>query len=880
MSLLFDSNFMMASANADSFLKVSMGTKSASTGSGEKRYRSRSRYGTVIEKLQAGDYFGHRALCQRDEAGLFSVFVDEPLELLGIRAEIFTEMFLQQFQEEFRSKAEFLSRVRFFSGWSPHLIRQLVFTLREKKYHPGECIFRQDVPTHCLYLVKSGSIKLSTHCSRKPPDEVMEKIEPERDFLGEILEEGKPSPPKEPQISSISKVSLLNGNVVSRVSLTAGVSQLIKESRSTLSLPSLAHRRKSSLPLAAHLDIAKNKAKQNESRKKQKQSKMPVHLLGFKLREPRPDSNIEICNLGPGELLGDIEALCELKHHLFNAVCMTTTVVYEVNLFHIEQLLHKKAPRTLYCILRHIMQKVESWHSRHKYVQFFEPIGVLLGQVDKKLTKEGANKPIRHQHNYDAGTLALMATRSLGKPIPSANSKARARTLPDNSGELNSRPFSSLYGGGKCSSQTGTNRRRQSIPAYLFLNGTLSPPSREPKQVVVINSNSAMHCLRQSNTALPRLVKTKKFSFDSPPPRSYHSKPNLMSSAKFVIPPPSPYPCQENKSLFNHSFEQQLKEDNPEGDHNNGIEEITLTSGDSPPPIHGERQRCSSADVHQVCAKPTLSIRPKTADPIFKKTPPSTPILPNMGRDEVEDIPRQNCRLSTVVPVQGNPPEVPATPIVMIPMATTSEVDVMEKACDVVTRSATEEEMDPREMEGASSQQESQASAGEAVLHETPTNAHDNGLSSNNGLQKQVNPELPCPKSQAIPEPETATVVGKEGVDIRPGITSSVDAAECKPQDSKINIEASKLDDLETTLPKEYARLQHNRSTMMKPSNPAACIAADAEMSGEEICTCDCAITASAVRRDEKLNHDMLISLAYRSLPVSYYAAHVGYQTR
>lgn len=223
MSLLFDPNYHtnMAAANADSLLKDAMRTKTGSTG--EKRYRSRSRYGTEVEKLEAGDFFGHNALLQRDGASLHSAFVNEPLELLAVKADIFAHVLLRLFQEDFCAKAEFLSRLEFFSGWSPHLIRQVVFTLREKKHHAGECIFRQDIPTRSLYLVKSGSVKLSTHCSRKPPDELIQKIEPEKDHLAEILAEGQPPPQKELPFESLSKISLISG--LSRVSLVSNMSQ-------------------------------------------------------------------------------------------------------------------------------------------------------------------------------------------------------------------------------------------------------------------------------------------------------------------------------------------------------------------------------------------------------------------------------------------------------------------------------------------------------------------------------------------------------------------------------------------------------------------------------------------------------------------------------
>lgn len=886
----------MAAANADSFLKGSMGTKGASISgnTGEKKYRSRSRYGNEIEKLQAGDFFGHKALSQRDEAALCSSFVDEPLELLAVKADVFTEIFLQSFQEDFRLKAEFLSNIEFFSGWSPHLIRQLIFTLKEKKYHPGDCVFRQDIPTHCLHIVKSGSIKLSTHGSRKPPDEVIQKIEPEWDFLGEILAEGKPSHPNEQQIASISKVSLVSG--VSKVSLVSGV-QLIKESQSTLNVQALATRRRSSFTPATLLKVAKSNLKQNENNKKE--FKMPVHLLGFKLPAPSPETTIEICNIGPGEFLGDIEAMCDLKHHLFNAVCMTTTVVYEVDLFHIEQLLHKRAPRTLYCILQYIVQKVEAWHSRHKSIQFFKPLTTVLNQVEKRLTTEGANKPIRRQHNYDACTLALMATRSLGKPILSANTAAIRNcksTAPGHSSDLNCRPFSALYGCARSSSPITTGdalQRRHSIATNLFTNRVQSSSSSmlpEPELPVVPNSSSGFdslrHCFGKTSKTMPRPIKARKFSFDSPPPRLYHIKPNLIST-RFPIPPPSPYPIDEDQRPAG-LFRQNPKNDYLEGDEM--IETIRLAR-ESPPP--NKRQRCKSANVRQVSAKPELPFRPKSASPLSIRGTPTissnintplqlpSPILPNMESNDEEDILQHDFSLPAVENIQGDSPKVTTMPIV-IPIATKSEGDLTENACDVVSQSTTEEETYPKEIDrvyDSSAKQEDRAGIEEASLSEVVTDFNHNGLASSNGfhVHKQVRIsdklQFHAPNSQLNPTypPEDVAMVPMAAIDIQPGKIS----IEHKPQDSQSANDTSQLDDLvtETTIPKEYMKLQR-KSTEVKPPNSTSTHDTDT-MTDEEVCRCNSTMPAQkGVDQGRSCT-----PLAYKCVPVTF-AASSMHQTR
>ena len=886
MSLLFDPNYQanMAAANADSLLKDAMGTSSGSTG--ERKYRSRSRYGTEVQKLEAGDYFGHKALLQRDEGSLYSAFANEPLELLAVTVDNFTRILLQPFQEDFYTKAEFLAGLEFFSGWSPHLIRQLVFILREKRHHSRECIFRQDVQTHCLYLVKSGSIKLSTHCSKKAPDELVEKIEPEKDFLAEILAEDQPKDP--PAIDSLSKVSLISG--LSRVSLVSTMSQVFlrresvaipfrresvgnalrRESKANLMSLTSASRRGSLAPAAMLNLIASEKKKNRKNSKLERKpstSTKPVHLLGFKLHEPCPDSTIEICNLGPGEFLGEIEAMCRLKHHLFNAVCMTTTVVYEVNLFYIEQLLQKKAPRTLFFILQHIIQKVESWQERHSCVQFFEPLTIVLGQTDRRMTTEGANKPVRRQHHYDASTLALMATRSLGKPILFTGDRERRKSVEfvvnDGVKDVSCIPFSTLYGScanplSPASHQFPVNRFKRclSSPANFTVNRILTTDSSKdsislPSNRANISSNpSKQPRLRHrsapltSSRRIPKPTLKKKFSFDTPPPRQYRTRPNLMSSAKFPVPPPSPYPFQEDQNMVN-SLKQSHEDEQSEDDR---IEIICL---DSSSPAHSctERQRCRSANIRRLCTRSPLPVRPSTAVSFSNKSRSITPIsiddfspLSTPSKRVTDDVSITPAHTPSDVSLSEyvnndelllrsstSPPRVTmATPIV-IPMATTSEADLHDQACgDTIDEGLANEEShlggNRTEMRGDSlSEPERQdAMAAEETLHETAadtSSVEPSGLAFNAGQYKQVRIsdklEFLGPKYLSI-APHGATIlpmkeVGNSQLQAPKGKNainthSLVQALAVATHDR----DKSPLDNSETntTIPKEYARLQ------------------------------------------------------------------------
>ena len=914
----------MAAANADSLLKDAMGTKSSNTC--EKKYRSRSRYGTEIEKLEAGDFFGHNALLQRDETSLHSVFANEPLELLAIKTDTFTRVLLQPFQEDFHTKAEYLSRIEFFSGWSPHLIRQLIFTLRERKYHVGECIFRQDISTHCMYLVKSGSVKLSTHCSRKPPDEMIKKIEPERDYLAEILAEDQPPPVKEPPIESLSKVSLTSG--LSRVSIVAGMSQTFlrresaanpfrreskgdlfrreskpdllvrRESKASLSLSSLS--RRGSLTPAAMLNLLaseKKKAKQNKQEKKPYTK--PVHLLGFKLQEPCPDNTIEICNLGPEELLGEIEAMCQLKHHLFNAVCMTTTVVYEVDLFHIEQLLHKKAPRTLYCILQHIIQKVESWQARHRCIQFFEPLKTLLDQVDKRMTAEGANKPMRRQHNYDASTLALMATRSFGKPIAVIGNKTQRKSVAfiveDNFKDVNCTPFSSLYGCANTSplnSPMGTFRRCLSSPANIVVNRTLaSNSSLPPNQMsgTLDDNPKPRHRHRSapstSSRRIPKPITKKTFSFDVPPPRQYRTKPNLMSSARFPIPPPSPYPFQEDQDMIDI-----LKQNKEEQSEEDRIETISLDSS----PAHREQQRCKSAGVHRVCTQSPLPVRPNTTVPFSNRSRSVTPIsidsfspLSTPSKKVLDDLAHSASDISIferLVDNDESPRATTATPIV-IPLATTSDGDLCNQECgnNVDEVSPNEEMLNENRISDGDSFHERDAESAEEALHTEPVSVDTVGtVHGVNRHHKQVRIsnklEFLGPKYLSIAMHGAYVLPMKEvgNLQLQPANVEVIAQASTAANDKPY------LDDTETstTIPEEYAKLQEGcqpnsqSSTVKSPSDPNI-----VDCANEGARECSGMATGSAQTSREQSHRELTTSPAYKCISMSF-TTPMDYQTR
>ena len=677
----------------------------------------------------------------------------------------------------------------------------------------------------------------------------------------------------------------------------------------------------------------KNKSKK-QIKQERKPAPKPVQHLGFKLHEPCPEHTIEICNLGPGEFLGEIEALCQLKQHLFNAVCMTTTVVYEVDLLHVEQLLHKKAPRTLYCILQHIIQKIESWKERHQCVQFFAPLTRVLEQMDKGMMAEGANKPIRRQHNYDACTLALMAARSLGRPVTSTCSRSQTRSVAfavhDSTKDANCTPFSSLYGSVNASPHTSPKmsvKRCLSSPANIVMSRRLLPDSLDdnsppfPHPVDGDPKPRVRHpsAPLTSSRRIPKPLLKKKFSFDCPPPRKYRTRPNLVSSVRFPVPPPSPYPSQEDQSDY-------LKLSDHEGEQSEDdlIETISLGSS----PKHKEMKRCMSASQRRICTRSPLPIRPNTAVPFYDKSRSVTPIrtddlspLSTPSRKVEELVGHTPSDVSISEHMFGNDERslaadvslsplrpVTTTPIV-IPLATTSESD--HDLCDVARHKATdevtlkEETVNTDKMKtGQGSDSLANQAADEALNKATTENGSINTCpSAENGRQKHVKisnkVEFLGPNSSVhtniygtyllpmteIGNSQRQQTEGNHAFDAYTEDVFEIPLADTYDKSRLYESENS------TTIPEEYARLQESsrrdpKSSTLKSMSPNGVHdTADQANVRDQECDYRYAIataTTSPVQMGasgERYRRELIASPAYKCIAMSF-TTPMDYHTR
>ena len=350
--------------------------------------------GTEVDKLGPGDYFGHEALLQVDDLALVSAIATEYTELLRIDARMFEEKLLSYFESDLYSKALYLANLDIFSSWSPYLLRELAISIRETKFNSGDCLFRQGMPFSHILILRSGIVRLTAGNTSKPPQELLDQIKPPKDYLSEILAEARP-PQKPP--------SGTQGPTASCSMLLLSASLSTSHALLTQSRISLKH---SSTP---HLQ------KRKYSRKKPSENRRPI--MCFRLKEPRLSSSSQLCCLGPGNMLNHTEAICKVKHSLFDAVAVSDTVVYTVDTLTFVQLLEKKSTRTLLSLNKQVSRKVQSWLSRHPNVGFFKPLLQVLQQSLTELESGKGNNESRKYSTYLPEKRAYAAVKTLGKKL-------------------------------------------------------------------------------------------------------------------------------------------------------------------------------------------------------------------------------------------------------------------------------------------------------------------------------------------------------------------------------------------------------------------------------------------------------------------------------
>lgn len=380
-------------------------------------------YGKEISRLTSGDHFGEEALLQKESKALHTVRTNERVELMSIDIFTFNQSLLSYFEDVALKRAEFLAGLEWFRNWTPHALRQLTFMLRERHHGFHQCLYRQGMAVPGILFIQSGSVRVSTHRNAPPPEELLDKIRPPKDYLPEILAEDSTLPKK-----TQSKVSVFSSIASRRSSFGEGGGFRA----STPPNVSGQHNSTASLLSKAQSQLTVQQQQQQKKLKNRRRSlssgsargsrtsrrKERGGVTGFVIHQPDPLKNIELCLLGPGDTLSDNEAICKLKKQLFNVVCESDVTLYELNRFYFELMFEKKMPRVLHQMTCRARQRVEIWGEKFGYsVRFLRPLGVVLEQTAEQLEAAGSHRVGRKKPLYTPTMLAFTAIKGLGKTL-------------------------------------------------------------------------------------------------------------------------------------------------------------------------------------------------------------------------------------------------------------------------------------------------------------------------------------------------------------------------------------------------------------------------------------------------------------------------------
>ena len=281
----------------------------------------RRSYGTELRNLSPGDHFGEVALLLTHSLSPNTVMSNDPCQLLVVGKETFHKYLATHLQSALLKRAYFVANHHLFDGWTLPFIRQLGVALRERKLKFEDILFQEEKDSRCVYFIKSGTLKLSASSNRRTPRDLINRTSDSADCFS--YGTGQPSTRKQR---------------MRRLSLRSSASQShLSSSSSSLS----------SAPSTSKLHTKKSSTKKH-----------------YRLHEPLPSSGVHVCILGPGDILGDIEAICQLKHSLFTAVSMGRTTVYELDVCSFHYLLMQKHLGTLHTLVGDLLQRTAEWEAR------------------------------------------------------------------------------------------------------------------------------------------------------------------------------------------------------------------------------------------------------------------------------------------------------------------------------------------------------------------------------------------------------------------------------------------------------------------------------------------------------------------------------------
>ena len=334
----------------------------------------RRSYGTELRILTPGEHFGEVALLLTNSLSPNTAMSNELCQLLTIGKETFQRHLAAHLQSVLLQNAYFVANHRLFDGWALAFVRQLSASLCKRKLKFQDILFQETKDSRFVYFIKSGTLKLSACSNQKLPRDLINRT---RAF---------------PDLTSNG-----TGQIVS----TRGQRRRRLSLRTTTSQSHLSSSSLSSVPSASKLHT----------------TKAPPARRCYRLSEPPPTSGVHICLLGPGDVLGELEAICQLKRSLYTAVSMGRATVYELDVHHFQYLVAQRHPHTLHTMVGELLRRTEEWEVRLPTLRWLGHVTrvlrhVLLGLEDNKGTRKGGGGCRGGKYPPDAVAMAAVKVSS------------------------------------------------------------------------------------------------------------------------------------------------------------------------------------------------------------------------------------------------------------------------------------------------------------------------------------------------------------------------------------------------------------------------------------------------------------------------------------
>eukprot|EP00731_Ephydatia_muelleri_P018126 Em0011g166a len=350
----------------------------------------RRSYGTELRNLFPGDHFGDVALLLTNSISPNTFMSNDLCQVLAIGKKAFHKYLATHSQSALLKKAYFVASHRLLEGWTPAFVRQLSTSLRERKLKFQDILFQEGSDLRSVYFIKSGSFKLSASSNKMPSRDLVNRA---KDCTDCTLDNrgGRPS------TTTAWKSRVQRPPLRPATSLTH------------LSPPSLP-----SSPSTSRLRPQK-----------------PTPRRRYRLHEPSPPSTgVCVSILGPGDLLGGTEAVCQLRHLLFTAVGMGKATVYELDVHSFRYLLTQRHQGTLHTLVGDLLQRAGEWERRLPSLPWIGLVTRVLGQIQLHLEGRGVHRRYREmRYPPDAVAMAAMKVSASKDALSSQESSLSSDDL-------------------------------------------------------------------------------------------------------------------------------------------------------------------------------------------------------------------------------------------------------------------------------------------------------------------------------------------------------------------------------------------------------------------------------------------------------------------